>query len=169
MPASYFAAKDWMTPAPETIGPDRPLAEARRLMDAGGFRHLPVVEGGRVIGIISDRDLRSAWPPAIAADRAETQRLIEQTPVRLIMTQKPLVVGPHTSLADAARLLVDHQVGALPVLDGEEIVGILSDIDALRALMSALYLLQSSRHGNNVRHGEPEPAPPIEPRDQPRW
>jgi acetoin utilization protein AcuB len=120
-------------------------------MDAGGFRHLPVVEQGRVIGIVSDRDLRSVWPSAVVpAGRKDVEEHIERLTVRQVMTQKPLVVGPHTSLADAARLLVDHGVGALPVLAGDEIVGILSESDALRALMSVLALIQGTRRGNEV-------------------
>jgi acetoin utilization protein AcuB len=151
MPVSRFEVQDWMTPAPETVDPECTVTAARRTMDAGGFRHLPVVEEGRVIGIVSDRDLRSAWrsiePPA---GRKEVETHLDRITVRQVMTQKPLVVGPHTSLADAARLLVDHGVGALPVLAGEEIVGILSESDALRALMSVLALIQGSRRGNEV-------------------
>jgi acetoin utilization protein AcuB len=120
-------------------------------MDAGGFRHLPVTEQGRVIGIVSDRDLRSVWPSAAAAaGRKEMDEHLDRITVRQVMTQKPLVVGPHTSLADAARLLVDHGVGALPVLAGDEIIGILSESDALRALMSVLALIQGSRRSNEV-------------------
>jgi acetoin utilization protein AcuB len=120
-------------------------------MDSGGFRHLPVVEHGRVIGIVSDRDLRSVWPSAATpAVGKEVEETLERLTVRQVMTQKPLVVGPHTSLADAARLLVDHGVGALPVLAGDEIVGILSESDALRALMSVLALIQGSRRTNEI-------------------
>jgi len=151
MPASRFEVQDWMTPAPETVAPDCTVAVARRTMDSGGFRHLPVVEQGRVIGIVSDRDLRSVWPSAaVPAGRKDVEDHLERMTVRQVMTQKPLVVGPHTSLADAARLLVDHGVGALPVLAGDEIVGILSESDALRALMSVLALIQGSRRSNEV-------------------
>jgi acetoin utilization protein AcuB len=157
VPASRFAVKDWMTPAPDTIGPERSVVEARRMMDAGGYRHLPVVEGARVIGIVSDRDLRSAWPSAaLELNGDDANRVLDRTPVRRIMTQKPLVVGPHTSLADAARLLVDHQVGALPVMDGQQIIGILSEADALRAMVAALRLLRGSGRDQEPREVQPE-------------
>jgi acetoin utilization protein AcuB len=165
MPASRFEVRDWMTPAPETVSPECSLLEARRIMDSGGFRHLPVVEGDRVLGIISDRDLRSASPPIADVGRSEvldpaaTEARLEEAQVRQIMTQKLLIVGPHTSLADAARLLADHQVGALPVVADQEIVGILSESDALRALVSVLALLQGSRRSNEKRQGMPDGAP----------
>ncbi len=150
MPVSRFEVQDWMTPAPDTVAPDCTVVAARRTMDAGGFRHLPVVEQGRVIGIVSDRDLRSIWPSAMTPERKGVEADLERVSVRHVMTQKPLVVGPHTSLADAVRLLVDHQVGALPVLAEDEIVGILSESDALRALLSVLTLIQSSRRNSEV-------------------
>ena len=151
MPVSRFEVQEWMTPAPETAGPECTVLEARRMMDAGGFRHLPVVEQGRVIGIVSDRDLRTIWPSIVlSAGEKETESQLDRIAIRQIMTQKPLVVGPHTSLADATRLLVDHQVGALPVLSGDEIVGIFSESDALRALLAVLALIQNSRRSSEV-------------------
>jgi acetoin utilization protein AcuB len=165
MPASRFEVRDWMTPAPETVSPDCSLLEAREAMDAGGFRHLPVVEADKIVGIVSDRDLRSASPPISALgrsgiiERSTVEEVLAQIDVRQIMTQKLLVVGPHTSLADAARLLADHRVGALPVVSGHEIVGILSEEDALRALVSVLALLKSSRRNDETRQGSTGETP----------
>jgi acetoin utilization protein AcuB len=153
-----------MTPAPETVSPECSLLEARRVMDAGGFRHLPVVEGDVVVGIVSDRDLRSAWPAVAAIDGAsgdphEMDRRLAGTRVDQIMTREPLVVGPHTSLADAARLLTERQVGALPVVSGRRIVGILSEADGLRALMSVLALLRGSHRAGEPRVATGDEAP----------
>jgi acetoin utilization protein AcuB len=160
MPASRFEVRDWMTPVPETVSPECSLLEARRTMDSGGFRHLPVVDGESIVGIVSDRDLRSASPPRSEPnDPAQVEKRLAAVKVRQIMTPKPVVVGPHTSLADAARLLSDRQVGALPVVSGQEIVGILSETDALRALVSVLALLRSSGRDDEVRQGGASGAP----------
>jgi acetoin utilization protein AcuB len=135
-----------MTPVPDAIRPEDSLLMARQLMDSGGFRHLPVVVGEDVVGIVSDRDLRSAWPSFTDGLTApERQRRLASIPVQRIMTANPIVVGTHARLSDAVRILIDQHVGALPVIDDGRLVGILSETDALRALMSALDLLSGAR------------------------
>jgi CBS domain-containing protein len=146
MSLTHYAVRDWMTPIPDAIRPEDSVLMARQLMDAGGFRHLPVVAQDQVVGIVSDRDLRSVWP-ALLDDpgAAEQERRLASMPVRRIMTANPIVVGPHASLQDAVRLLIDLHVGALPVIEDGVLVGILSESDALRALLSTLDLLQGAK------------------------
>jgi acetoin utilization protein AcuB len=116
--------RDVMTRGPVTIAPGRACGEARRLMDAHGVRHLPVVEAGRVVGMVSDRDLRSAAAPAMAAER--------------VMTADPVTVAPDARIEHAARLMLDGRFGALPVTDGPVLEGIVTYTDLLRAFVRVI-------------------------------
>lgn len=107
-----------------TVSPGTTLPEARRLLDEHRIRHLPVLLDGRLAGIVSDRDLRSA-----AGAKGET------TAVHEIMTPKPCTVGPDTRVEEAARLMLDRRVGGLPVIDASEVIGIVTSDDLLRALL----------------------------------
>ena len=96
----------WMTKDPVAIGPGEMLAEARRKMDNGNFRRLPVVKGDQLIGIITDRDLR------------QHVGQLEHTRVDVVMAKPVITVAPDMLLDQAANLLVKHKVGGLPVMDG---------------------------------------------------
>jgi acetoin utilization protein AcuB len=127
----------YMTPHPLTIRPGMRLPEARDLLHAQAFRHLPVTdEDGRLLGMVSDRDIRSAFPSSILDPllaREDCARL-EQVPVSSIMGH-PSVCLPREATLDDALLLFDrHCVGALPVVDREHrVVGIVSTRDVMRA------------------------------------
>lgn len=103
-----------------TATPNTSVGDARRLLEKSRVRHLPVLEGGLLVGIVSDRDLRSA--------RTDT------VPIREIMTRTVFVLSPDTSVRQAARLFRERRFGAMPVLDGRELVGIVSVVDVLRVL-----------------------------------
>ncbi len=113
--------RNWMTRAPVSVTPQTPVAEVTRLMRSEGIRHVVVVDGGDLVGIVSDRDVRGAARDATAAG---------------MMTEIVLTVAPETPLTDAARAMLERKVGALPVLDGDRLVGILSQADALEALLA---------------------------------
>ncbi len=102
------------------VAPDTSVGDARRLLEKSRVRHLPVLEGGLLVGIVSDRDLRSA--------RSDT------VPIREVMTRTVLVLSPDMSIRRAARLFRERRFGAMPVLDGRELVGIVSVVDVLRVL-----------------------------------
>lgn len=116
----------WMTKDPVAIGPGEMLAEARRKIDKGNFRRLPVVENGRLVGIITDRDLR------------QHASQLEHTRVDAVMASPVITVAPDMLLDQAANLLVKHKVGGLPVMDGGKLVGIITAIDMLRAFGEVL-------------------------------
>ena len=100
------------------------------------FRHVPVVDGDRLVGIVSDRDvLRLAMSPLLEPNaQLDTEHgLEEQTFVARIMTRDPITVGSDASLAEAAELMVVHKIDALPVVEGERLVGIVTSEDVLRA------------------------------------
>ena len=124
-----------MTADPLTISPEASVAEARELLERQGFRHLPVVEDGRPIGLITDADIRQASLPGPAETSAkETEILLSLLKVRNVMRREILTIGPGAGIGQAARLLLSRKAGALLVVDGERVVGILSVTDALEAL-----------------------------------
>lgn len=132
----------FMTSSPHSIGRDQSLAAAHRLMREHRIRHLPVLEGGRLVGILSDRDLHLA----------ETLKDVdaERVPVEDAMTPTPYAVSPSTPLGEVAREMAEQKIGSAVVMEGRTVVGVFTVIDALRAL--ALYA-----------DGEP-PSPPTKAR-----
>jgi len=112
-----------------TIGPEAALKEAHDLMWREGIRHLPVVEGGRLVGIITDRDIR------LATSSLRKDPLSCDAPVRAAMKTPVLTADPLDPVEDAARLMREERIGSLPVVEGREVVGILTGIDLLDALI----------------------------------
>lgn len=122
-----------------TVAPEESVRSAWQLLREGRIRHLPVVEKGRLVGIVTDRDLRMALPSPVQPGAVEEllQRL-EQLRVEDIMTREVITVTPETSIEDAAWLLLSRRIGGLPVLEGEELVGILTETDLLEAFVEML-------------------------------
>ena len=116
----------WMTRDPVTIGPDERLASAKTLMEAGRFRRLPVVDSGKLVGIITERDLR------------QHEGYLDSTRVNAAMTAKPITVPPSTSADEVARLMLKHKIGGLPIVENHTLVGIISTSDLLRALLGVI-------------------------------
>ncbi len=120
---------DWMSKAPMAVVEDTPIRDAVSLMQGAEVRHLLVLDGPVLTGILSSRDLR----------RLVTRDLdspLLAGPVRSIMSEGPVSVAPETPLVTAARLLLEQRIGALPVRQGERIVGIFTVPDALEALLA---------------------------------
>jgi acetoin utilization protein AcuB len=129
--------KDWMTPDPVTIGPDTTLPEAARLMKECRIRRLPVVESGRLVGIVTLGDIREASPStATSLTIYELNYLLSRLIVREIMTHDPIAITPDTSLEAAARLMLEHKIGGLPVTDCNKVVGIITESDIFRLLVN---------------------------------
>jgi len=105
------------------------LGEACELFQTRGFRHLPVVDQGRLVGILTDRDLRFATSSLCQSPRTA------KDPVSSAMSSPPLTADPLDPVEDAARIMREHKIGCLPVVDGSELVGILTGMDLLDALM----------------------------------
>jgi acetoin utilization protein AcuB len=134
-------ARDLMTPNPVTIDPNATVAEASDIMHERDVRHVPVVERGALIGMVSDRDLgyldigRVLAVEGAAAARAELAR-----PVSDRMSTDVIYVQPETEASDVIDLLLEAKIGAVPVVrpDTREIVGIVSYVDILRALGDAI-------------------------------
>lgn len=128
--------RDKMTRHVITITPDQSLRMARERMHKHGIRRLPVVNNGQLIGMVTDRDVRRAWAsPATALSTHELLYLLDRLTVQEVMTAKVLTVTPDMSLVEAARLLHDHKIGGLPVVDGRLVVGIITEMDLLEAFI----------------------------------
>jgi acetoin utilization protein AcuB len=126
-----------MTPDPVTVTAATPIAEASRLMKGHGIRHLPVLEGDRLVGIVSDRDLKEYSPSkATTLEIHELHHLLSRATVAEAMTRDPVQVAPGDTIEKAARLMHDRKVGCLPVVDEDgRVVGILSQEDVFEALL----------------------------------
>lgn len=124
------AVRDWMTRKPETVPEDSSIGAALARMQSAEVRHLLVVDGDRLSGIVSTRDLGR-----LAGDTAAP---LLSTPVSRIMTEDPVTVAPETPVTAAARVLLEMKIGALPVRDGDDIVGIFTTADALEALLATV-------------------------------
>jgi acetoin utilization protein AcuB len=134
------SVRDWMSRRVTTIRPDTRLGEAARLMRARKIRHLPVVDGaGRLVGIVTARDLRQAlFAPAVQDQPDNLRGVLDGLAVRDIMTRGVLSVRAATPVREAARLMHERKLGALPVIERDHIVGILTETDVLEAFQRLL-------------------------------
>ena len=126
-----------MTRNPKTVSPDDPLSVAAGILREHRFHHLPVVEGGRLVGILSDTDLRNASYAAIPAEGEEGAAAGDR-PVREAMRTEVWSVTPDDSVEDALLILSREKFGALPVLSGDRLVGIITRADLLNAFVDLL-------------------------------
>lgn len=125
-----------MSTDPLTVAPHVSVHQAHTLMQKRQIRHLPVVEEGRLVGMVSDRDIRLVLPsPATSLAVWEVRHLLAKLTVGEIMTRFVVTVTPDTTAAEAVRRLLRHKIGALPVLDNRQVLGILTRTDVLRAFL----------------------------------
>src|ERR671937_857026 len=123
-----------MTTPAITVGLEMPVLEAQRLMANRRIRHLPVTDGGRLMGIVTDRDIRLNLPsPATSLSVWEVNYLLARLTVESVMHRAVIMVDPEREAAEAAQIMLDHKIGALPVVDGGILVGIVTETDMLRA------------------------------------
>src|SRR5687768_14986927 len=108
--------KQWMTADPMALRVDDNLLHARSLMKRHAVRHLPVLDGQRIVGIVSDRDLRDYTPShCTSLDVYELHYLISKLTVADVMKRRPVTVGPEDAVATAGRLMLEKRIGCLPV------------------------------------------------------
>lgn len=129
---------DVMTANPITIRADQSLRRALELMHEHQCKHLPVISpNGHLVGVVSDRDCRYALnSPLIVREKWQDEELAIRTRVRSIMTPAPIVVEPNAPADEAARLMLKHRIGCLPVMRAETLVGIVTRSDLLVAFMT---------------------------------
>ena len=130
---------DVMQGAVLTITPKTSLPEAVRLVQHRGIRHLPVVEDDKLVGIVSDRDLKRAMAsPATSLERHELRYLLDTVTVDEIMTRAVITVGPMFPIEEAARIMVKEKVSALPVTEQGRLVGIVTETDVLELFVRGM-------------------------------
>lgn len=128
--------RDLMTSAPITVVPSTTVVDAKALMARSHIRHLLVVEDGLLLGIVTDRDIRLNLPsPATSLSVWELSYLLARLTVDQIMTKAVITVRPDHDARAAARLILEHKIGGLPVLDGRRLVGIVTETDLVRAFV----------------------------------
>jgi acetoin utilization protein AcuB len=129
-----------MSRDPITVEADTPFLEARLILREKKIRHLPVVERGKLIGVITDRDLKEAAPSgATTLDVYELNYLLLQMKVRDLIKKAPITVKPTNSVEKAALLMHDHKIGCLPVVDeAGSLVGMITETDLLAVMVEIL-------------------------------
>jgi len=128
--------KDLMSTKLFTVGPEDMLDKVFFLFNFEAIRHVPVLEKGKVIGVISDRDLKKILGPRkkIVTNEVDgTQFTVQARRVRTIMNRGITTIGPDEQAADAAAIMAKRKIGCLPVVKKEKLVGIITSTDILRA------------------------------------
>lgn len=132
-----YRIAEWMSTPPLVVPPTLALAAAQHLMEERHVRRLPVVEDGRLVGIVTWGDLRSAWPSAATTLSVyEWRALLEQATIAECMTRDPITVGPDTNVLDAAQTMLRCKIGGLPVVADGRVVGMITESDLLRLLIA---------------------------------
>ncbi len=124
--------KDVMVKEVASLDINDELSLANDIMRLGRIRHLPVLEGTRLAGIISERDLfRSSLAQALGYGSEATRDLMKKLRIKDVMVQKVVTVSPNTDLCQAARIMVEQKIGCLPVVEDEHLVGLITETDIL--------------------------------------
>lgn len=129
-------AQDIMQRDVTTATPDMSLAQGRRLMQDKGVRHLPIVSGTHIVGMVTDRDIREAAPSAATTlSKGEVNYQMANVPLRTCMTRNVITVQTDVDAAQIAQLLIEHRFGCVPVVEARRLLGMITEIDCLRAFV----------------------------------
>lgn len=127
---------DWMTRQVITVGPADSVSHAMLVMKEKRIKHLPVVVNGALLGVLSDRDIKAYTPSkATALDVYEINYLLARAAVKEAMGSRLVTTTPEAPVEEAALLMLENDIGCLPVLEGDVLVGIISDRDIFRSLV----------------------------------
>lgn len=133
--------KEWMTANPKTVTSKTSVIEAMQVLREGGFRRLPVVDAGKLVGIATDKDLKEASPSqATTLSVYELNYLLSKLTLKDVMKTQVYTVSPHDPIEKAALMMEEHKIGGLPVLDGAKLVGIITITDMLATFVAVLGL-----------------------------
>jgi acetoin utilization protein AcuB len=133
---------DYMTLKPISIQSGEPVGRALQLMLEHGIRHLPVVDGDQLVGILSDRDIQQSWGKKFEV----TGETDFRQSVSAIMTGSPICANADTSIGAAVKLMIRHRIGSLPVVDlYGQLVGIFTETDALQYCLLLMERYQKKR------------------------
>ena len=129
--------RDRMSTKPVTIAANTPIAEALRTMRHAAVRRMPVLdESGKLVGIVSEKDLLVASPsPASSLTASEVHYLLNHLMVSELMSTEVITISPDTPVEEAARIMADHKIGGLPVMESDRLVGIITETDVFTVLL----------------------------------
>jgi len=140
--------RDYMTPGPQTLDIRNTLLDAVLMLRRLELRHIPILEDGRLVGILTDRDVGRVAPSMLMGlSPQDYNRVFEDTPISKVMTRNLYSTTPEAPLAEAVNLLYNYKLGCLPVLEGDRLVGIITVSDMLRALHDLIANPDSSEQG----------------------
>lgn len=147
---------DWMTAKVYTVPPGECSANAVRMMRDLKIHHIPVVAAERLKGILSDTDIREHFPAK--SDVFELNYLLEKTPVKDIMKKTVITAAPDMPIEEAALIMYEKEIGCLPVMRDQQLVGIISDRDIFRALLDITGVRKSGHRISLVIEDRPRGA-----------
>jgi acetoin utilization protein AcuB len=137
--------RDIMQSHPVSATLETRLPDLVRALQRRGFRHLPVLHDGRLVGIVSDRDLKQAMTSAsLATEGRARDLLLDGLTAGQIMTRQVTTIGPSHGVEEAARLMATQRISALPVTEGDRLLGIVTETDVLALFVRALGVLEPS-------------------------
>ncbi len=128
-----------------TIGKDATISDATQLMKEHSIRHLPVIEGKRLVGWVTEGDIRQAYLAS----------LLEQLTVEDIMIKDPITISTEANLEEAAELLYRHGIGGLPVVEGDRVLGVITVADIMAAFIEVMGILKESSRIDVILGGKP--------------
>ena len=125
--------RDIMTTEVTTLGRNDSLQLVKDIMTLGRVRHFPVLDDGQVVGVVSQRDLYKASLGSVMKYGEKAQRaFLEGLAVKEVMNDPAITIAPHASVQEAARVMMEKKIGCLPVLEGAQLVGIITETDMLK-------------------------------------
>lgn len=132
--------RERMTQNPVVVHPETPFEDALQLLREKKIRRLPVVDKqGNLIGIVVEKDLLYASPsPATSLSVFEVHYLLSKLQIKDVMTKRVIAIGEDCPLEEAARIMIDHKIGSLPVVRGKQVVGIITETDVFKVMAEAL-------------------------------
>ena len=132
--------REIMSPEPWATSVTSSVRQALKLLAEADVRHLPILDDGALVGIVSDRDLRTVSALVDSADDSEARRRALAEPVSSVMSSNVISVDPDTEVSEVIDLMIEHRIGAIPVVEPgrAKLVGIVSYVDALRAARDLL-------------------------------
>jgi len=136
---SQKTVRDIMQQNVVTISASDTLSTVEDIMTLGGVRHMPVVHRGVLVGVVSERDLlRASLSNLTEFGMEERRAFLQVVEITRVMTTPPVVISPDATVQQAARALVDHKIGCLPVLEDDKLIGLVTEADVLRYLAAPL-------------------------------
>lgn len=137
--------RDVMQTHPVSASLETRLPDLARLLQRRGFRHVPILDGGKLVGIVSDRDVKQAmFSAASVTEGRERSRLLDELTAGQIMSRAVVTIGPMFGVEEAARLMATRKISAVPVTEGDRLVGLLTETDVLQLFVRAMGVLEPS-------------------------